>query len=131
VLKGNPLDFEPKNANSVMSNATLAQSISPVKLPRAGGYAGLNAGQDKSHLRARRQNSGSLNGNYNMNMVSAAAAGGASGPASITVTSINASGHSPHMNRDASRSRILPQFVSSQGNSPSIAHGPTVGHGKI
>jgi len=66
-----------------------------------------------------------------MNQVSAAAAGGASGPASITVTSINASGHSPHMNRDASRSRILPQFASGQGNSLSIAHGPVVGQGKM
>jgi len=50
-----------------MNNAALAQSLSPVKLPRNGGYAGLNAGQDKSHPRPRRQNSGALTGIYNMN----------------------------------------------------------------
>jgi len=62
ALEGNPVDFEPKNASSAMNNATLAQSLSPVKLPRNAGYAGLNAGQDKSHPRPRRQNSGSLGG---------------------------------------------------------------------
>lgn len=128
VLKGNPIDSEPKNASSVMGNVNLAQGISPGKLPRNAGYAGPGGGQEKSQPRPRRQSSGSNINVYNTNT---AAAGGASGPASITVTSINASGHPPHINRDASRSRILPQFASGHGNSPSITHGPAAGQGKI
>ena len=42
AFQGNPIDFEPKNAGSVMSTVNLAQGISPVKIQRNIGYAGLH-----------------------------------------------------------------------------------------